>query len=36
MPESIGYTINVVAWRHALLAIKRDVLDAEPMAALTG
>ena len=32
--ESNAYTIDAEAWRRALLAIKRDILDAEPVAAL--
>lgn len=33
MPEPINYTINAEAWRRALLAIKRQMLDAEPVEA---
>lgn len=34
MPEPISFTIDAEAWQHALLAIKRDVVDAEPVEAL--
>ena len=34
MPEPIIYNINVADWRRALISIKRDILDAEPVAAL--
>jgi hypothetical protein len=34
MTDSTSYSINVEDWRRALLAIKRDILDAEPVAAL--
>ena len=34
MPEPIIYTINVADWRRALISIKRDILNAEPVAAL--
>ena len=34
MKADNGYTINVEAWRRALLAIKRRILDAQPVEAL--
>jgi hypothetical protein len=34
MPEPQKHTIDADDWRLALLAIKRDILDPEPVAAL--
>ena len=34
MPEPINYTIDAGAWQRALLAIKRQILDAEPVEAM--
>ena len=34
MNEKATITINVDVWRHALLCVQRDTMDAEPVAAL--
>jgi hypothetical protein len=34
MPEPQTYIIDAEAWRRALLAIKRRILDAQPVEAL--
>jgi hypothetical protein len=34
MTDSTSYNIDAEAWRRALLAIKRRILDAQPVEAL--